>query len=67
MKECNLANADLTKTNFMWANLQGSNLTNCTISRTNFVEANLTNAKLPNVDKRAAYIKYAKLEGTVWA
>jgi uncharacterized protein YjbI with pentapeptide repeats len=51
----------------MWANLQGSDLTDCTISGTNFVEANLTNAKIPNMDKRAAYIKYAKLEGTVWA
>ena len=66
MKECNLVNADLTRANFMWANLQGSNLTNSKILKTNFVEANLRNLKISNVDKSAAYLKYAKLEGTVW-
>ncbi|MDQ3839040.1 MAG: pentapeptide repeat-containing protein, partial [Thermoproteota archaeon] len=66
MKECNLANADLTKANMMWANLQGSNLTGCIVSKTIFVEANLTNAKTENVDKSLVYLKYAKLQGTSW-
>jgi len=50
----------------MWANLQNSDLTNSKISRTNFVEANLTNAKVPNIDRTSAFLKFAKLDGTVW-
>lgn len=66
MLDCNLMNCNLTKTNLMWANLQNSNLTNCKMFKTILVEATLKNAKLPTIDKKGAYLKYAKLEGTSW-
>jgi uncharacterized protein YjbI with pentapeptide repeats len=66
MRECCLIDADLTIKNLMCANLHNSDLTNSKILRTNFVEANLTNAKVPNIDKTLAFLKFAKLDGTVW-
>jgi uncharacterized protein YjbI with pentapeptide repeats len=66
MKGCNLTGADLTRTNLMWANLQDSNLTGCKLSKTVLVQANLMNAKLENVYKNGAYLKFAKLKGTLW-
>ena len=66
MTDCNLINCNLTRTNLMWANLQNSNLTNCKTFKTILVEATMNNVILPNVDKKGAYLKYAKLEGTPW-
>lgn len=66
MKGCNLTGANLTRANLMWANLQDSNLTGCKLSKTIFVQANLMNAKLDNIYKNAAYLKFAKLKGTLW-
>jgi uncharacterized protein YjbI with pentapeptide repeats len=45
----------------MYANLQGCNLTNSKMSKTIFVQADLRDAKLLDIDKNAAYLKYARL------
>jgi uncharacterized protein YjbI with pentapeptide repeats len=66
MKECNLHDSNLTRTNLMWANLQNSNMSGCKLSKTIFVYANLMNVRLDNVDQNGAYLKYAKLKGTAW-
>jgi uncharacterized protein YjbI with pentapeptide repeats len=66
MPECNLADSDICGANFMWANMQKSDLTGSKLSNTIFVNANMTDVKITNVDKKGAYLKYAKLEGTPW-
>jgi len=66
MSECNLADCDVRRANFMWANMQKCDLTGCKLSNTIFVDANMTDMKIANVDKEGAYLKYAKLEGTAW-
>jgi uncharacterized protein YjbI with pentapeptide repeats len=50
----------------MWANMQKSDLTGSKLSNTIFVDANMTDVKIANADKKGAYLKYAKLEGTPW-
>jgi uncharacterized protein YjbI with pentapeptide repeats len=64
MKECNLIDSNLRRTNLMWADLQASNLSGCKLFKTIFVNANLMNVKLDNVDQNGAYLRYAKLKGT---
>jgi uncharacterized protein YjbI with pentapeptide repeats len=67
MKGAKLAGADAQKANFMWANLHGADMSNMRMSQTVFVEANMQDAKVEGADRTAAYLKYAKLEGTQWA
>jgi uncharacterized protein YjbI with pentapeptide repeats len=66
MPECNLAGSDISRANFMWANMQKSDLTGSKLSNTIFVEANMRDVKIANIDKKGAYLKYAKLEGSPW-
>ena len=66
MKEARVAGANLTNTNFMWANLQGADLISSRMHKTIFVEANLQNAKVTGADKAGAFLKYAKLDGMKW-
>jgi uncharacterized protein YjbI with pentapeptide repeats len=66
MKNAHLSHAILTGTNLMWANLPGADFSRSKMTKTIMVEANLQDAKLEGVDKANAYVKYAKLDGTMW-
>jgi uncharacterized protein YjbI with pentapeptide repeats len=66
MQGCNLTGCDLSSANLMWANMQKSDLTGAKLSNTIFVESNMEDVKIANVDKKGAYLKNAKLEGTPW-
>jgi len=63
MKKCNLSNSDLSRTNFIYANLEGSNITNSKTSETIFVRADLRDANLSGMNKNTIYLKYARLDG----
>ena len=66
MKECTLRNCNLSRSNFMWTNLQKSDLRGSNLTKTIFIEANLQHSFLNDLNKNNAYIKYAKIENTVW-
>jgi uncharacterized protein YjbI with pentapeptide repeats len=67
MKGAKLAGANLTRTNFMWANLQDADMTSTRMFQTVFVEADMQNVNVSGADRSGAYLKYAKLDGTSWA
>src|ERR671933_383407 len=72
----NFSGKDLSNAYLNGVSCIGTDFSNCNLSKVNFVQANLAKAnfkganmsdvKIANLDKKAAYLKYAKLEGTPW-
>src|ERR671932_179424 len=76
LNKANFEGANLTDTLLMYAEMEECNLVNSDVTRTNFtgskffktilVEANMKDVRISKVDKKDAYLKYAKIEGTPW-